>query len=192
VRHLQVHDGASLLTEKTQTVPVTPETSSEPIDSSFFVKLILENQRDQRKFQSMMEMRMAQQEELNGAHSEQIAKMVTQHQRTMENFVNASLSHLHEVSGVPPPPALLTPIGQTPLQLMPPANLGRSSKVYELPHSSAIGSQWMTEKDSKKEKEVDATILKVLFDIAEEETNKEDPLAATANGPKDPACHTRF
>jgi hypothetical protein len=138
----------------------------------------------------MMEMRMAQQEELNGAHSEQIAKMLTQHQRTMENSVNASLSHLHQVSGVPPPPALLTPIGQTPLQLMPPANLGRSSKVYELPHSSAIGSQWMTEKDSKEEKEVDATILKVLFDIAAEETNKEDPLAATTNGPKDPAPAT--
>jgi hypothetical protein len=39
------------------------------MDSSFFVKLILENQRNQRKFQSMMEMRMAQQEELNRAHS---------------------------------------------------------------------------------------------------------------------------
>jgi hypothetical protein len=50
VRHLQVHDGASLLTEKTKIVLVTPETSSEPIDCSFFVKLILENQRGQRKF----------------------------------------------------------------------------------------------------------------------------------------------
>jgi hypothetical protein len=35
---------------------------------------------------------------------------------------------------------------------MPPANLGKSSEVYELPHSLAIGSQWMTEKDSKEEK----------------------------------------
>jgi hypothetical protein len=58
----------------------------------------------------------------------------------MENFVNASLSHLHQVNGLPPPPALLAPINQTPLQLMPPANLGKSFKVYELPHSSAIGS----------------------------------------------------
>jgi hypothetical protein len=47
------------------------------MDSSFFLKLILENQHDQRKVQSMMEMRMAQQEELNHAHSEQIAQMVT-------------------------------------------------------------------------------------------------------------------
>jgi hypothetical protein len=69
VRHLRVHDGASLPTEKTETVPVTLATTSEPMDSSFFVKLILENQRNQRKFQSMMEMRMAQQEELNRAHS---------------------------------------------------------------------------------------------------------------------------
>jgi hypothetical protein len=175
VRHLRIHD-ASLPTEKTETVPVTPATTSEPMDSSFFLKLILENQGDQRKFQSMMEMRMAQQEELNCAHSEYIAQMVTQHQHTMENFVNASLSHLHQVNGLPPPPALLAPIGQTPLQLMPPANLGgKSFEVYELPHNSAIGSQWMTEKDSKEEKEADATILNVLSDIAAEETNKEDP-----------------
>jgi hypothetical protein len=39
------------------------------MDSSFFVKLILENQCDQRKFQSMMEIRIAQQEELNSTHS---------------------------------------------------------------------------------------------------------------------------
>jgi hypothetical protein len=89
VRHLQEHDGASLPTEKSETVPVTPATTIEPIDCSFFLKLILENRRDQRKFQSMMEMRMAQQEELNHAHSEQIAQMVTQHEHTMENFVNA-------------------------------------------------------------------------------------------------------
>jgi hypothetical protein len=69
VRHLRVHDGASLPTEKIETVPITLATTSEPMDSSFFVKLILENQRNQRKFQSMMEMRMAQQEELNRAHS---------------------------------------------------------------------------------------------------------------------------
>jgi hypothetical protein len=69
VRHLRVHDGASLPTEKTETVPITLATTSEPMDSSFFVKLILENQRNQRKFHSMMEMRMAQQEELNRAHS---------------------------------------------------------------------------------------------------------------------------
>jgi hypothetical protein len=80
----------------------------------------------------MMEMRMAQQEELNHSHFKQIAQMVTQHQRTMENFVNASLNHLHQVTGLPPPPALLAPIGQTPLQHMPPANLGKSSEVYEL------------------------------------------------------------
>jgi hypothetical protein len=85
------------------------------MDSYFIVKLILENQRDQRKIQSMMEMRMTQQEELNRTHSEQIVQMVTQHHRTMENFVNASLSHLHQVTGLPPPPTLLTPIGQTPL-----------------------------------------------------------------------------
>jgi hypothetical protein len=78
----------------------------------------------------------------------------------MENFVNASLIHLHQVNGLIPPPALLAPIGQTPLQFMPPTNLGKSSEVYELPHSSAIGSQWMIEKDSKNEKEADATILK--------------------------------
>jgi hypothetical protein len=101
----------------------------------------------------MMEMRMVQQEELNRTYSEQIAQMVTQHQCTMENFVNASLSHLHQVTGLPPPPTLLSPIGQTPLQLMPHANLGKSSKVYELPHSSVIGSQWMIEKDFKEEKE---------------------------------------
>jgi hypothetical protein len=118
------------------------------MDSSFFVKPILENQRDQRKFQSTMEMRMAQQEELNCAHSEQIAQMVTQHQCTMENFLNASLCLLHQVNGLPPSPALLAPIGRTPLQLMPPANLGKPFEVYELPHSSAIGSQLMTEKDS--------------------------------------------
>jgi hypothetical protein len=100
----------------------------------------------------MMEMRMAQQEDLNHAHSEQIAQMVTQHQCTMENFVNASLSHLHQINDLPPPPALPAPIGQTPLQLMPPANLGKSSEVYELPHSSTIGSQWMIEKDYKKKK----------------------------------------
>jgi hypothetical protein len=35
---------------------------------------------------------------------------------------------------------------------MPPANLGKSSEVYELPHSSTIGSQWMIEKDYKKKK----------------------------------------
>jgi hypothetical protein len=59
---------------------------------------------------------------------------------------------------------------------MPPANLGgKSFEVYELPHNSAIGSQWMTEKGSKEEKEADATILNVLSDIAAEETNKEDP-----------------
>jgi hypothetical protein len=69
MRRLRVHDGASLPTEETETVLVTPTTTSEPMDSSFFVKLILENQRDQRKFQSMMEMRMAQQEELN-AHTQ--------------------------------------------------------------------------------------------------------------------------
>jgi hypothetical protein len=51
----------------------------------------------------------------------------------MENFVNASLSHLHQVNGLPPPPALLAPIGQTPLHLMPPAILGKSFEVYELP-----------------------------------------------------------
>jgi hypothetical protein len=62
------------------------------MDSYFIVKLILENQRDQRKIQSMMEMRMTQQEELNRTHSEQIVQMVTQHHRTMENFVNASLT----------------------------------------------------------------------------------------------------
>jgi hypothetical protein len=62
----------------------------------------------------------------------------------MANFVNASLSHLHQVNSLLPPPALLAPIGQTPLQLMPPANLGKSVEVYELLHSSAIGSQWMT------------------------------------------------
>jgi hypothetical protein len=62
----------------------------------------------------------------------------------MENFVNVSLRHLHQVDSLPPPLTLLAHIGQTPLQLMPLANLGKSSKVYELPHSSAIGSQWMT------------------------------------------------
>jgi hypothetical protein len=77
VNNLRVHDSALLPTEKTETVPVTPATTSEPMDSSFFLKLILENQHDQRKVQSMMEMRMAQQEELNHAHSEQIAQMVT-------------------------------------------------------------------------------------------------------------------
>jgi hypothetical protein len=159
------------------------------MDSSFFVKLILENQCDQRKFQSMMEMRMAQ-KELNRAHSEKIVQMVTQHWRNMENFLNASLSHLHQVTGLPSPPALLAPIGQTPLQLMPTANLGKSSEVYEQPHSSAIGSQWMTEKDSKEEKEADATILKVLSNIAAEETNKEDPLVATANSSENPAPAT--
>jgi hypothetical protein len=51
----------------------------------------------------------------------------------MENFVNGSLSHLHQVTGSPPPPALLAPIGQTPLQLMPPTNLDKSSEIYELP-----------------------------------------------------------
>jgi hypothetical protein len=71
----------------------------------------------------------------------------------MENFVNASLSHLHQVNGLPPPPSPLTHVGQTPLQPMPPANFGKSSEVYELPHSLAIGSQWMTEKDSKEVKE---------------------------------------
>jgi hypothetical protein len=53
----------------------------------------------------------------------------------MENFVNASLSHLHQVNSLPSPSALLAPIGQTPLQLMPPTNLGKSSEVYELPHN---------------------------------------------------------
>jgi len=101
----------------------------------------------------------------------------------MENFLNASLNHLHQVNGLPPPPALLAPIGQTLLQLMTPANLGKSFEVSELPHSSAIGSQWMTENDSKEEKEADATILKVLSDIAAEEMNKEDPLVAIANDP---------
>jgi hypothetical protein len=48
---------------------------------------------------------------------------------------------------------------------MPPANFGKSSEVYELPHSLAIGSQWMTEKDSKEEKEANANIIKVLSDI---------------------------
>jgi hypothetical protein len=108
VKHLRVHDGASLPTEKTETVPVTLATTREPMDSSFFVKLILENQRDQRKFQSTMEMRIAQQEEFNRADSEQIAQMVTQHQRTMENFVNASLNRLHQLTILLPPPALMT------------------------------------------------------------------------------------
>jgi hypothetical protein len=108
----------------------------------------------------------------------------------MENFVNASLSQLHQVNSLPPPPALLAPIVHTPLQLMPPAHLGKSFEVYELPHNSGIGSQWMTEKDSKEEKEAYATILKVLYDIAAEETNKEDPLVATANGPEDLAPAT--
>jgi hypothetical protein len=35
---------------------------------------------------------------------------------------------------------------------MPPANLGKSSEVYELSYSSAIGSQWMTEKGFQKTK----------------------------------------
>jgi hypothetical protein len=51
---------------------------------------------------------------------------------------------------------------------MPPSNLGQSSEVPELPHSSTIGSQWMIEKDCKEEKEADAN-------------DKEDPLAAMAN-----------
>jgi len=78
VRHLLVHDDASLPTTKTETIPVTPATTSEPMDTSFFLKLILENQLEQTKFQSMMEKRTAQQEELNRAHSEQIVQMVTQ------------------------------------------------------------------------------------------------------------------
>jgi hypothetical protein len=49
VRYLWVHDGASLPTEKTEIVLVTPATTSESMDSSL-VKQILENQRDQRKF----------------------------------------------------------------------------------------------------------------------------------------------
>jgi hypothetical protein len=102
----------------------------------------------------------------------------------MENFVNASLNHLQQVNGLPPLPALLAPIGQTPLLCMPPANLGKSSEVYELPHSSTIGSQRMIERDSKEEKEADATTLKVLSDFAAEEANKEDPLAATARSGK--------
>jgi hypothetical protein len=64
---------------------------------------------------------------------------------------------------------------------MAPANLGKSFEVSKLPHSSAIGSQWMTEKDSKEEKEAYATILKVLSDITTQEMNKKDPLAATIN-----------
>jgi hypothetical protein len=60
VRQLRVHDRASLPTEKTEIVPATPATTSEPMESSFFLKLILKNLRDQRKFQSMMEMSMAQ------------------------------------------------------------------------------------------------------------------------------------
>jgi hypothetical protein len=64
---------------------------------------------------------------------------------------------------------------------MPPSNLGKSFEVYEPPHSSTIGSQLMTQKDSKEEKEADATILKVLFDMAAEEMDKEDPLAAMAS-----------
>jgi hypothetical protein len=70
VRHLRVHDGASLPTKKIETVPVTPAVTSEPMDSSFFLKLILENQREQTKFQPMMEKRMAHQGELNRAYSE--------------------------------------------------------------------------------------------------------------------------
>jgi hypothetical protein len=62
VRHLRVHDGVLLPTTKTETVPVILATTSELIDSSFFVKLILENQHEQTKFQSMMEKRMAHQE----------------------------------------------------------------------------------------------------------------------------------
>jgi hypothetical protein len=42
------------------------------MDSSFFLKLILENQREQTKVQSMIEKRMAHQEELNRTNSEQI------------------------------------------------------------------------------------------------------------------------
>jgi hypothetical protein len=33
---------------KTKIVPITPATTSEPMDSSFFLKLILENQREQK------------------------------------------------------------------------------------------------------------------------------------------------
>jgi hypothetical protein len=47
VRHLRVHHGVSLPTTKTEIVPDTPTTTSEPMDSSFFLKLILENQREQ-------------------------------------------------------------------------------------------------------------------------------------------------
>jgi hypothetical protein len=74
----------------------------------------------------MMEMRIAQQEGLNRAHSEQIVQMVTQQQHTVENFVNASLSHLHQANILPPLPVLLAH-GQTPLQLMPLVNLGKPS-----------------------------------------------------------------
>jgi hypothetical protein len=59
-----------------------------------------------------------------------------------------------------------------------------------LPHSSTTSSQWKTEKDSKEEKEADATILKVLSDIAAEEMNKEYLFVATGNGLEDPALAT--
>jgi hypothetical protein len=62
VRHLRVHDGVLVPTTKTETVPVTLATTIELIDSSFFLKLILENQCEQTKFQSMMEKRIAHQE----------------------------------------------------------------------------------------------------------------------------------
>jgi hypothetical protein len=51
-----------------------------------------------------------------------------------------------------------------------------------------VDNRW--QKDSKEEKKADAKILKVLSDIAAEETNKEDPLTARANGPEDPAPAT--
>jgi hypothetical protein len=160
------------------------------MDSSFFPKPIVENQCDHKTFQSTMEMRMEQQKESDCAHSEHIVQMVTQQQCTMENFANASLSHLHQVNGLLPPPDLLAPIVQTPLQFMPPANLGKSFEDYELPHSSTISSQWITEKDSEVKKEASATILKVLSDFAAKETNKEDPLAATTNSLDDPTLAT--
>jgi hypothetical protein len=73
---------------------------------------------------------------------------------------------------------------------MPLDNLGKSSEVFELPHNSAIGSQWMIEKDSKEEKEANASILNVLSDIGAEEQNKEDPLAVIANNPDGCAIST--